>query len=227
MLSLFLTAALAQAEDLAYLSKLSDKLGQKVTSVKPSPIPGVLEVTSGRQVFYMDLEARYVISGAIFDLKTKKNITKERVDLLNIVDFKSLPFEKAINVRRGSGAHKLFVFSDPNCGFCKKLEDEFSKIKDADIYILPYPILSDESKDLAAYILCSNDPLLAWNQWMGKKIRPQKEICDVSIDNILVLGSKNSVKSTPTLIFEDGTRVTGFTPAKEISEKMLTSTAKR
>jgi hypothetical protein len=59
---------------------------------------------------------------------------------LNEVKFDNLPFENAIKFVKGNGSRKLAVFSDPECPFCKKFEQELTKVDNITVYIFPYPI---------------------------------------------------------------------------------------
>ena len=49
--------------------------GVEVSSVAPSPIPGLLEVYVGADVFYVTDDGKYFVQGEAFDIATKRNIT--------------------------------------------------------------------------------------------------------------------------------------------------------
>ena len=55
---------------------------------------------------------------------------------------------------------------------------------------------------------------------------PKSKDCDAPIDDLASLGRKLGITSTPTLIFENGKRVLGAYPAKEI-EKLLDAATQR
>jgi len=176
----------------------------------------------GGQLFYVDERANYFFSGNIFDLNTEKNITEERLREIKDskrVDINSLPLELAIKQVKGNGKRKLAIFSDPNCGYCKRLEKELVNVSDVTIYTLLYPILNG-SKEVAKTIWCSDDRLKAWNNFMLNSIKPTGTNCKTPTDALLQIGKKHGFNSTPTIIFADGTIVPGMISAETIEKKL-------
>ncbi|MFO1250170.1 MAG: disulfide isomerase DsbC N-terminal domain-containing protein [Inhella sp.] len=78
-----------------------------VDEVRPTPIPGLFEVRFGTEIRYTDAKGEFLIQGHLFDLKTQKSLTQERVDKLTAVDFAALPVKDAIVWKRGSGKRRL------------------------------------------------------------------------------------------------------------------------
>ena len=66
------------------------------------------------------------------------------------VDFASLPFDHAIMTVQGNGSRKLAVFADPYCPYCRTLERRLSELSDVTIYTFLFPILTPDSKPMAA-----------------------------------------------------------------------------
>ena len=199
---------------------------EKIEILKKTPFLELYEVVVGDQLFYVDEKVNYFFTGYIFDLKTEKNITEERLrEIMNArrVDIYSLPLELAIKEVKGNGKRKLIIFSDPNCGYCKRLEKELVNVTDVTIYTLLYPILNG-SKEVANTIWCSDDRLKAWNNFMLKAIKPTGTNCKTPIDTFLQIGKKHGFNSTPTMIFADGTVVSGMMSAGMIEKKLTTPT---
>ena len=174
-LLIYLLSSAAHA-DKASLKKSLDTYfpNEKIEILNETPFLGLYEVVVGGQLFYVDEKASYFFSGNIFDLNTEKNITEERLREIKDsqrVDINSLPLELAIKQVKGNGKRKLVIFSDPNCGYCKRLEKELVNVSDITIYTLLYPILNG-SKEVAKTIWCSDDRLEAWNNFMLNSIKP-------------------------------------------------------
>ncbi|MEO7343290.1 MAG: DsbC family protein, partial [Methylotenera sp.] len=114
----------------------------KVESVTKTAYPGLYEVFMGGQIIYTDEKMSFLIAeGHLVDPKTKKDITGERLEELTKVDFSSLPLDQAIKVVKGNGSRKLVVFSDVDCPYCKRLEqNELTNITDVTIYTFLYPL---------------------------------------------------------------------------------------
>lgn len=197
----------------------------KVDSVTKTPYPGLYEVFMGGQIIYTDEKMSYLIAeGRLVDTKTKKELTSERLEELTKVDFSSLPLDQAIKVVKGNGSRKLVVFSDVDCPFCKRLEqNELSNITDVTIYTFLFPIqqLHPDSANKSKAIWCASNRVKAWQDWILKDQLPASiGNCEVPIDKIGVLAKKIGVTSTPTLFFADGRRMLGAQPYKEIERAL-------
>jgi thiol:disulfide interchange protein DsbC len=222
-LLMYLLSSAAHA-DKASLKKSIDTYfpNEKIEILNETHFLGLYEVVVGGQLFYVDERANYFFSGYIFDLNTQKNITEERLREIKDsqrVDINSLPLELAIKQVKGNGKRKLVIFSDPNCGYCKRLEKELVNVSDVTIYTLLYPILNG-SKEVAKTIWCSDNRLEAWNNFMLNSIKPTGTDCKTPIDALLQIGKKNGFNSTPTIIFDDGTVVPGMISAETIEKKL-------
>lgn len=195
---------------------------EKIQILKTIPSLKLYEVIVGGQLFYVDEKANYFFSGYIFDLNTEKNLTEERLRQIKDtrrVDINSLPLKLAIKEIKGNGNRKLVIFSDPNCGYCKRLEKELVKITDITIYTLLYPILNG-SKEISKAIWCSDDQLKTWNAFMLNAVKPAGANCDAPIDTLLQIGKEHGFNSTPTMIFANGVVVPGMISAEMIEKKL-------
>ncbi|MEO7320798.1 MAG: DsbC family protein [Nitrosospira sp.] len=202
--------------------------GEKIESVKKTPYLGLYEVVVGGELFYTDEKATYFFFGHVVDPQTKQSLTSERLQQIKDtrrISIDSLPLELAIKAVKGNGKRKLAVFSDPNCGYCKRLEKELAKVTDVTIYTLLYPVLNG-SVEVATAIWCSADRLKAWNDFMLKDTPSTGKGCETPIETLLQTGQKQGVNGTPTLIFADGSVVPGMITADVIEKKLGTSAIK-
>jgi thiol:disulfide interchange protein DsbC len=196
-----------------------------VDSVVKTPYAGLYEVFMGGQIIYTDENLTFLIAeGHLVDPKTKKDITGERLEELTKIDFNSLPLNKAIKVVKGNGSRKLAVFSDVDCPFCKRLEqNELSQITDVTIYTFLYPLeqLHPNAAAKSKLIWCANDRVKAWNNWILNNQLPKTAgNCKVPLEEVGALARKIGVASTPTLIFADGKRMMGAQPYEAIEAAM-------
>lgn len=202
----------------------------KLGSVVKTPIPGLYEVFVGGHIIYTDENATYFITeGHLWDVKSQRDITSERMDELTKIDFNSLPLDQAIKVVRGNGSRKIAVFSDPDCPFCKKLEQEgLAPLTDVTIYTFLFPIdkLHPDAANKSRAIWCSADRAKAWNGWITKGYLAQSPACVAPLDKIAALAQKLGVESTPTLFFADGLRLRGAYPTDDIVQALDAATKK-
>lgn len=192
------------------LAQRFDKL-PPIDSVEPAPVPGLWEVRLGHDIVYTDAGGNYLIQGEIIETESRRNLTQERVAKLSTIDFASLPLQDAVVWRNGTGARKIAVFADPNCGYCKRFEQGLKEVKDVTVYTFLYPILGGDSPQKSEAVWCAKDRAAAWNQWMrdGTAIPRSLGPCETPIQRNLELGRKHRVNGTPAIVFEDGSRVPG------------------
>ena len=191
-----LTAAFAGISTLAIADEASLKKAVeaaypkfKVESVAKTPYAGLYEVFMGGQIIYTDEKMSFLIAeGRLVDPKTKKDITGERMEELTKIDFSTLPLDQAIKVVKGNGSRKLVVFSDVDCPYCKRLEqNELSNITDVTIYTFLYPIqqLHPDSANKSKAIWCATNRVKAWNDWiLNEQLPTSTGNCDVPIEKI-------------------------------------------
>ncbi len=157
------------------------------------------------------------------DARTKQNLTENRVNERNMIRFDSLPFERAIKVVEGDGSRKLAVFTDPDCPYCKRLEEELKSVSNVTMYLFMYPLknLHPDAERHAKAIWCSENNAQVWTAWVLDRKEPENKTCkDDPVNANLELGKKLNLSGTPTLYFEDGSREGGALPAAELEARM-------
>jgi thiol:disulfide interchange protein DsbC len=237
--SLLTLGALAQAQSgelpAAQLQALRAKLAQRlpdlppVESARTTPMAGLIELKMGTQVMYADVNGEYLIEGHLVETRTQRNLTEERLDDINKIDFNALPFKDAITWKSGTGKRRLVVFADPNCGYCRHLEKEIQQIKDVTVYTFMIPILGDDSKVKVENIWCVKDRTQAWRDWMLAGQQPARSfgMCASPTQRNLALSQRLRVQGTPAMFFEDGTRLASAASAATIEQRLNRASAKQ
>jgi len=230
LLSVFacLTLATSVLADEASLKKTIEATYPKIKidSIAKTPFPGLYEIYVDGQIMYSDEKFNFLITeGRLVNPKTKQDITSARLDELNRIDFATLPLDLAIKVVKGNGSRKLVVFSDPDCPYCKKLEQkELVNITDVTIYTFLFPLeqLHPDAANKSRAIWCSSDKVKAWQDWIINGQLPKTvNTCDTPVEKTAYLARQLRVTSTPTLFFEDGRRMLGAYPATEIEKGLV------
>ena len=195
-----------------------------IDEVTRTPIPGLWEVRMGTSLVYTDDKGDHlVVGGSIIDTKTRVDLTEARMDKLLAIDFAKLPLADALAIKQGTGARKLAVFVDPNCGYCKRFERDLVQVKDVTIYAFLMPILGADSNAKARDIWCAKDGAKAWRAWMldGVAAPAAPAKCDATaLERNVAFGRKHRINGTPAVFFEDGTRKPGAIPL-EMVERLL------
>ena len=228
--ALMLCAPLAWAQEAAIRKNIAERLPDfpKIDEISKSPIPGLYELRVGTDILYSDEQGNHLIEGSIIDTRTRANLTKAREDKLNAIDFASLPLKDAIVWKQGSGARKIAVFADPNCGYCKKFERELQQVKDVTVYTFLIPILGGDSPEKSTNLWCSKDRTRAWLDWMLDGKAPPRSMgqCETPVARNLALARKHKINGTPAIIFEDGSRVPGALGAEQLEKQLVASRGK-
>lgn len=208
---LMFTAQANTTDDIAAIkSNLESRTPSlKAKSIQLSPLAGLYEVYANGNIFYVDKSVSYVmVGGNLLDGKTKKNLTEERLDALTSIKFNDLPFKNAIEIKKGTGAYKFAVFSDPDCPFCKTLEQGLEKLEVTDytayVFLFPLKELHPDAVAKAESIWCAKDKNEAWNNWMVKGTAPAKATCNNPIASNEKLADELGVAGTPTIYLNDG-----------------------
>ena len=217
------------AQEAVIRKNLAERLPDfpKIDEVTKTPIPGLWEVRIGSELLYTDEQGNHIIQGSLFDTKAKVNLTDKRIEKLTAIDFDDLPLKDAMVVKQGTGARKLAVFADPNCGYCKRFERDLLTVKDVTIYTFLYPVLGPDSSEKSRSIWCSKDAMKTWRAWMIDGVVPPKAMgkCDVTaIERNSAFGRKYRVNGTPAIVFEDGKRVPGAMAAADVEKRLAEAT---
>ena len=222
------------AQEAAIRKTLAERLPNlpRIDEITRTPVAGLYEVRfGGTELLYSDASGEHIfVNGSLVETKTRTDLTEARLEKLLAIEFDKLPLKDAMTVRQGSGARKLAVFVDPNCGYCKRFERDLTAVKDVTIYTFLMPILGPDSTTKSRDIWCAKEPMRAWRDWMLDGVVPPKAgaKCDTAaIDRNLVFSRANRITGTPAVFFEDGTRRPGALPGAEVERLLVAASAKK
>lgn len=175
-------------------------------AIHPTPWPGVFEVSVGSNLAYVDGSGQYFLFGHLYDMKAQRDLTAERKDALNRIDFPALPLRDALTEVRGNGKRTLVIFSDPDCPHCRQLEHDIAKLTDITLhtFLLPIASLHPEARGKAIAVWCASDPIAAWHALMRKGESVASKPCDHPVDRNIELAERLGISATPTLVAADG-----------------------
>lgn len=214
--------ASADPQEMAVLAKLKKKYPKtQFQSLSSSPLPGIYEVVMGRNIAYVDETGRYFLFGHLFDMQTQTDLTegKQPINQVAKTDFSTLPFENAITIKKGDGSRKMAVFSDPDCPYCKQLEQNLKALDNVTIYVFLFPLeqLHPDAKAKAIGVWCAANKAQAWYDLMLKGVTKSGS-CENPIDANIQLAQRLGINGTPTIILEDGTLNSGAASAERFEQ---------
>jgi thiol:disulfide interchange protein DsbC len=233
-LALAATTALAQPAapggEAATVKKLLEQKfpGAGVTHVTKTNYSGLYEAMFDDKLVYTDAKVSYIIVGSIYDTATKVNVTEAHLRKLTRVAVDKLPLDLAFKRVKGNGARKLVIFSDADCPFCHRLEDEMKGLDNVTIYTFLFPIdqLHPDSASKSKKIWCAPDKVTAWNEFFESgKVPDNDGTCGDPVAQTQALGSSLKISATPTLVFADGSVIPGAIPLAQIEKEMTEADA--
>jgi thiol:disulfide interchange protein DsbC len=189
-----------------------------VESVTKMPFQNMYEVVLDGQVFYTDDKASYLFSGNLLDLRGQqpKNLTQETTTKLSAATL-AKSAEQAVKRVKGNGKRVIYTFEDPNCGYCRELQKELTKVNDVTIYTFLWPILSQDSVEKSKAIWCSKDRAKAWEDTMLKGVAPTgKRDCDTPLEKNAQLAQRFGIRGTPGVYLANGNQIGGYLAADKI-----------
>lgn len=219
----------ARADDTAARATLQRAFPRSpIQGISKTPVPGVLEAAIEGQVFYITEDGRYILGGPLLDVRADRNLTEARLEQINAIPFDSLPLDWAIKRVKGNGARRIAIFEDPDCQYCKVLEQTLARMDNLTVYVFLYPIeqIPPEATARSRAVWCARDRVKAWDEVMRTGIAPAAADCDYPIGKIVEFAKRHRITGTPTTILADGRRLVGAVPRTEL-EAQLQQAAKR
>jgi thiol:disulfide interchange protein DsbC len=215
--------------------ELLKKTGLNVKSVKQSPSRGLFEVLVEKDnkqgVIFIDYGKKHLIQGMIVSLDTLQPVSAHAQDLpqpkqVTAVDVSKIPVDKAVTMGNPKGSKKLYVFTDPDCPYCRKGHLELKKLAaiapDVAINIMLFPLpMHPGAYDKARTVFETKSLDLLDKAFDGKDIpKPSKESSKAAIDEIIKFANANGISSTPTMVMPDGKIEVGMRDAESM-KRML------
>jgi thiol:disulfide interchange protein DsbC len=196
-----------------------------VTAISPSPVAGIYEVMLGASLFYITGDGRHVLRGDLIDLDTRQNLSNVRRAEARKQVFAGLDENDVIEFAPDDGKTraKLFVFTDIDCGYCRKLHQEVPELNAAGIAIdylaFPRSGLTGESFDKISAVWCSDDRRKALTAAKAGELVTAPS-CENPVADQFAMGQAMGVGGTPAVYTRDGQELGGYIPAQRLI-KML------
>jgi thiol:disulfide interchange protein DsbC len=216
-------------------TELLKKTGIAVTSVKQSPARGLFELMVEKDgqkgIVMMDYGKKYLIQGMVVDLEKLQPASAHQqstpqAQQQTSVDVSTIPTANAIVIGNPKGSKKLYVFTDPDCPYCRKGHTELQKLAkiapDVAIYVMLFPLpMHPGAYDKARIVIETMSLDLLDKAFDGKDVpKPSKETSKKAVDEIVKFGNAHGINGTPTMVMPDGKIEVGMRDAETL-KKML------
>lgn len=229
LLGLAVSGLAQAADDAAVRDRIIRQLeavldNARVTGVHPAPMPGWYEVTLGPRLLYVAADARYAFyNGDLMDLQANRDLSDAprlaaRASALHAMDGKTIDF-----VPEGKPEHSVYVFTDTDCAYCRRMHKDIKKLTDAGITVhyLAFPragVNSQTYNDMVS-VWCAADKQQALTQAkLGN--RPPAMACDNPVKDQFDLGVAMGVNGTPAVMSDQGELIGHYVPAEMLIKKL-------
>lgn len=192
--------------------------GDQVKVLEAKDIGSLYEVVAlvpqrDKQIVYVTKDGNYVITGGNLFNKDKVNVTKDRYDEVNKVDVAKLPVKDAITITKGSGAKKLYLFTDVDCPYCKKAWEWLKTQTDYTLYVFLFPLdMHPNAAEKSVKILCDSNPEAAFD--LAETDKPLTgEKCETGeklLQKHKAVSTEIGVTGTPLIVLGNGIKSSGF-----------------
>ena len=220
----------AQADTKAVEEALKQALpNTKPDSIVPSPMPGLYEVAIGPKLFYVSEDGRFLVQGSLVDIKSRKDLTEEKQAQARLNALQKVGTNNMIVFKPKIGAHLAYVFTDIDCGYCRKLHSEIDQYMKEGIEIR-YLFFhrsgpATDSYYKAVSVWCAKDRNEAFTK-AKKGDTPERKECDNPVDEHMALGNAMGANGTPMIVTEKGTILPGYVPAPQLSKILAQESGK-
>lgn len=209
-----------------------DRIRQELSKMIPQANDADIIATDAQGVYRMELEGNFayaytngdfILLGDLYNTKDKVNVgdAVKSAEMASLIS--DLPVSKMIVFGPKDAKRHITVFTDIDCGYCRKLHNEVPQLTAAGIQVrylaFPRAGVGSESHKKYVSVWCSDDQQASLTAAKsGKSISSAS--CDNPIEESYKLGQQVGVRGTPTIIFDDGTVTPGYIPHKELLKRM-------
>ena len=197
----------------------------QVDYVGAAPLPGFREVIAGGQLLYISDDGRYVMQGALLDLQQQEDVMQNSVALAQYRTklIATIPQGEKIVFAPPNAKYTVSVFTDIECGYCRKLHEEIAEINRQGIAVeyLAFPRMglgSQDHKDMIS-VWCAPDRKRALTDAKAGKAIPSRD-CKNPVTMEFDVGQRVGVSGTPAIFSAEGVQLGGYLPPAALRAKL-------
>ena len=204
-------------------AEIAKRLEISVEAVRPSEVPGLYEVASGAEVGYVSTDVRFYFNGDIFDMESRENLTDRRRREARLALVTAQQDDDAIVFGPADARHTITIFTDIDCGYCRKLHGEIAQLNELGIRVrylmFPRSGPGGDSWKKAESVWCNADRADALTRAkLGETVEPRS--CDNPVQAQNDLGREMGIRGTPGIITDSGDLIAGYLPAPRLSAEL-------
>lgn len=200
----------------------------KIESIEESVIDGLFKVYFGDlQPLYVSEDGNYFIYGDLYQIEkgSVKNLSIVDLDNRRKVLLDAIPVEDLIQYKSENQKHNIFVFTDVDCGYCRKFHSQISEYNNLGISVnyaaFPRSGIDGETYQKMVSVWCSDD-----KKNLLSTLKEDGEIKSLFCTNQPIteqynLGKNLGVTGTPAIFTSNGSQIKGYVPPDELIKRLM------
>lgn len=192
-------------------------------AVSETPIEGILQVQINGDIVYTSADGKYLFQGRVIDLDTREDLTEASKSTVRKELMANMDTTGQITFAPEDPVYDLTVFTDIDCGYCRKLHAQVEEYKEQGIAIhymaFPRAGIGSRSYEKAVSVWCADDPQAALTEAkLGAEPDPSQ--CENPVAKQYQTGIELGVTGTPALITSSGELIPGYVPPDKLRERL-------
>ena len=224
-LALAVSASVMADDDFSAVEERIRALAPNATSIAISetPIEGMLMVQVNGDIVYATADGKYLFQGRVIDLETREDLTEGAKSEIRKEIMADIDGDSQIVFSPGDPAYELTVFTDIDCGYCRKLHEQVAEYNEEGIAIrymaFPRAGIGSRSYEKAVTVWCSDDQQAAMTSAKAGEDMDAIQ-CDNPVAEQYQLGMAMGVSGTPALLTADGQLIPGYVPPAQLRARL-------
>jgi thiol:disulfide interchange protein DsbC len=192
-------------------------------AISETPIEGILMVQINGDIVYATADGKFLIQGRVVNMETREDLTESAKSEVRRELIAGVDTTKQIAFAPENPDYELMVFTDIDCGYCRKLHAQMEEYNENGISVrymaFPRAGIGSKSYEKAVSVWCADNQQEAMSAAkLGSDPDPAQ--CDNPIAEQYQLGQALGVTGTPALLTADGTLIPGYVPPEQLRERL-------
>jgi len=195
----------------------------EASNLRPSDMPNLYKIDLNGQLAFVSKDGEFLIAGEMYRVETgrlvnlqeqerrqqEQSFEPKRAAMLAAIDKKDMVIYSPEKDVKGH----IYVFTDIDCGFCRRLHSQMDEMLDQGIEVryLAFPRAGPTSGSAQKLVTtwCSDNPQEMMDRYK-KGRRVSTSVCDVNpVAEQYMLGQEVGVRGTPAIVLESGQMIPG------------------
>lgn len=207
---------------------IAERLSQfgPVTKVVYNQTTGLFRAVVGGDIVYVTADGQYLLSGDLYDLQTRRNLTAALRKQQRQQTLAELDIDNAIVYEpEGKTRAVVWVFTDVTCPYCQMFHSHIHgyTARGIEVRYLAFPRGGPNSRGwrLAESVWCADNSRKALTQAKAHPSRvPLRQCKSAPIRKQYQAGLAMGIQGTPLIMTSEGRKLGGYLPPEQLAARL-------